>query len=84
MLHLAAPFHADAGPPIRSLTRVIVRCFLTNFMLSVVLARVRLNKQTDGEKDVLIVELITIINCMHLYVTQGLKLNEAYIRFVNF
>jgi hypothetical protein len=49
-----------------------------------VLARVWLNKQTGRDGDVLIVELITIINCMYIYVTQGLKLNEADNSLFNF
>lgn len=39
--------------------------------LSLVLARVWPNKQIGRDGDVLIVELITIINCMYMYVTQS-------------
>ena len=56
---------------------VIVRFCLTNLILSVVLARVWLNMQTGRDGNVLIVKLNTIINCMCMYFTQGLELNEA-------
>jgi hypothetical protein len=62
MLHITASFHAVTGLPIRFLTRVIVRFCLTNLMLSVVLAQVRLNKQGGRERDVLIVQLIRLSN----------------------
>ena len=41
------------------------------------LARVWLQMQKGRDANVLIVELNTIINCMYMYVTQGLELNEA-------